>query len=485
MNIKVISRNVGYALLVSALFMFLSILVSVANGNDSALAALMISFTITFTVGVFPFIFVRKSAAITLKDGYMIIALSWLLSFIFGMLPYALWGGPFTIINAWFESVSGFTTTGSTILDNVEALPNSLLFWRSSTHFIGGLGVVVFLLLIIPSSSQMRLRLTTLELSSLSKREYRSGANKTVYIFTYVYFGLTAASFLLYVMAGMSPFDAINHAMSVVATGGFSTRNLSIGAYNSVSVDLITMLFMLLASIHFGMVFVAVVTRSLKPFKNEIFKFYLSMMVVAGGVIVSISIKAHGFEEAWGRSFLSGFFHVMSFASTTGFSIADNSSWPVLSDTILVLMGVCCGMAGSTTGGIKSDRMMFLCKEVKYQLRMVLHPASVKDIRVNGRVIRQNDIAPHILYIALYGLVVIISLAACLTLDPDNNQSFTAILSSLGNVGLSVDQLGSIYSYNGEPSSLKFIYTLDMFLGRVEIYPILAVVMMIFSRRNK
>lgn len=484
MNIKVISRNVGYALLVSALFMFLSILVSVANGNDSALAALMISFTITFTVGVFPFIFVRKSAAITLKDGYMIIALSWLLSFIFGMLPYALWGGPFTIINAWFESVSGFTTTGSTILDNVEALPNSLLFWRSSTHFIGGLGVVVFLLLIIPSSSQMRLRLTTLELSSLSKREYRSGANKTVYIFTYVYFGLTAASFLLYVMAGMSPFDAINHAMSVVATGGFSTRNLSIGAYNSVSVDLITMLFMLLASIHFGMVFVAVVTRSLKPFKNEIFKFYLSMMVVAG-VIVSISIKAHGFEEAWGRSFLSGFFHVMSFASTTGFSIADNSSWPVLSDTILVLMGVCCGMAGSTTGGIKSDRMMFLCKEVKYQLRMVLHPASVKDIRVNGRVIRQNDIAPHILYIALYGLVVIISLAACLTLDPDNNQSFTAILSSLGNVGLSVDQLGSIYSFNGEPSSLKFIYTLDMFLGRVEIYPILAVVMMIFSRRNK
>lgn len=484
MNVKVISRNVGYALLVSALFMFLSILVSVANGNDSALAALMISFTITFTVGVFPFIFVRKSADITLKDGYMIIALSWLLSFIFGMLPYALWGGPFTIINAWFESVSGFTTTGSTILDNVEALPNSLLFWRSSTHFIGGLGVVVFLLLIIPSSSQMRLRLTTLELSSLSKREYRSGANKTVYIFTYVYFGLTAASFLLYVMAGMSPFDAINHAMSVVATGGFSTRNASIGAYDSITIDLITMLFMVLSSVHFGMIFVAVVTRSLKPFKNEIFKFYLSMMVVAG-VIVSISIKAHGFEETWARAFLSGSFHILSFASTTGFSIADNSSWPVLSHTMLMFVGICCGMAGSTTGGIKSDRVLLLCKEVKYQLRMVLHPASVNEIRMNGRVVRQNDIAPHILYIALYGLVVIISLAACLTLDPDNNQSFTAILSSLGNVGLSVDQIGSIYSYNGEPSSLKFIYTLDMFLGRVEIYPILAVVMMIFSRRNK
>ena len=484
MNVKVISRNVGYALLVSALFMFLSILVSVANGNDSALAALMISFTITFTVGIFPFIFVRKSAAITLKDGYMIIALSWLLSFIFGMLPYALWGGPFTIINAWFESVSGFTTTGSTILDNIEALPNSLLFWRSSTHFIGGLGVVVFLLLIIPSSSQMRLRLTSLELSSLSKREYKSGANKTVYIFTYVYFGMLAASFLLYVLAGMSPFDAINHAMSVTATGGFSTRNLSIGAYNSVPIDLITMFFMLLSSIHFGMVFVAVVTRSLKPFRNEIFKFYLWSLVVTS-VIVAMSLRVHGIEKTWGDALLSGSFHILSFASTTGFSIADNSIWPVLPSAMLVFVGIWCGMAGSTSGGVKSDRALLLCKEIKYQLRMVLHPASVNEIRVNGRVVRQDDVAPHILYIALYFMVVIISVAACLILNPDNGHALTAILTSLSNVGISVGELGSLSSFNAEPAAAKFIYTLDMFLGRVEIYPILAVVMMIFSRRNK
>ncbi len=483
MNVKVISRNVGYALLVSALFMFLSILVSMANGNDSALAALMISFTITFTVGIFPFIFVRKSAAISLKDGYMIIALSWLLSFIFGMLPYALWGGPFTIINAWFESVSGFTTTGATILDNIEALPDSLLFWRSSTHFIGGLGVVVFLLLIIPGSSQMRLRLTSLELSSLSKREYRSGVNKTVYIFTYVYFGLMAASFLLYVMAGMSPFDAINHAMSVTATGGFSTRNLSIGAYNSVTVDLVTMLFMLLSSIHFGMVFVAVATRSLKPFRNEIFKFYIWSLVVTS-VIVAMSLRVHGIERTWGDALLSGSFHVLSFASTTGFSIADNSSWPVLPSAMLVFAGIWCGMAGSTSGGVKSDRALLLCKEIKYQLQIVLHPASVNEIRVNGRVVRQDDVTPHILYIALYFMVVIISVAVCLVLNPDNSHTMTATLTSLSNVGISVGDLGSLNSFNAEPSAAKFMYTLDMFLGRVEIYPILAVMMMLFSRRR-
>ena len=216
MNLKVISRNVGVALLVSALFMLLSVMVSLIDGGDSALAPLLISFTITFIVGIFPFIFTRKNAQISLKDGFMIIFLSWLLSFIFGALPYALWGGPFTVINAWFESVSGFTTTGATILEDVEALPRSLIFWRASTHFIGGLGVVVFLLLIIPNTSPIRLRLTNMELSSLSRDDYRSRANKSVYIFASVFLGLGAVAFISYMLAGMNWFDAICHAFSGV-----------------------------------------------------------------------------------------------------------------------------------------------------------------------------------------------------------------------------------------------------------------------------
>ena len=303
MNFRVISRNVGFALLVSALFMFLSILVSVANGNDSALAALMISFIITFIVGVFPFIFVRKNAAITLKDGYIIIFLSWLLSFIFGMLPYALWGGPFTVVNALFESVSGFTTTGGTILGDVESLPNSLLFWRSSTHFIGGLGVVVFLLLVIPNSSPVRLRLANMELSSLSREGYRSRANKTVIMFTSVYLGICVLAFVSYWLAGMSAFDAINHAFSVCATGGFSTRNLSIASFHSDLINVITMCFMLLASIHFALIFMVVVTRSLKPFKNPVLKFYLSTLVICS-VITALYLKIGQYEPSWYRAFI-------------------------------------------------------------------------------------------------------------------------------------------------------------------------------------
>ena len=182
MNIKVISTNVGRALLVSALFMFISMLISIGDGMDSAFAPLSISFIITFIAGAFPFIFVRKSEAISLQDGFLIIVLSWVLSFLFGMLPYVMWGGEFSLVNALFESVSGYTTTGSTILTDVESLPRSLLFWRSSTHFIGGLGVVVFLLLIMPNASPFRLRLTNIELSSLSKEGYRTRSVRTVYI---------------------------------------------------------------------------------------------------------------------------------------------------------------------------------------------------------------------------------------------------------------------------------------------------------------
>ena len=180
MNVKSISLNVGKALLVSALFMLLSIGVSLVNGRDEAFTPLLISFVITLIVGAFPFIFVSKPQALSLNDGFLTIVLSWVLSFIFGMLPYVLYGGEFTLINAWFESVSGYTTTGSTILTDVEALPKSLLFWRSSTHFIGGLGVVVFLLLVMPTASPYRLKLTNMEMSSLSKGGYRYNSSKVI-----------------------------------------------------------------------------------------------------------------------------------------------------------------------------------------------------------------------------------------------------------------------------------------------------------------
>ena len=482
MNLKVISRNVGVALLVSALFMLLSVFVSLFDGGDTALAPLLISFTITFIFGIFPFFFVRKTTQISLKDGYMIIFLSWLLSFIFGMLPYALWGGPFTVVNAWFESVSGFTTTGATILEDVEALPRSLLFWRSSTHFIGGLGVVVFLLLIIPNSSPVRLRLTNMELSSLSRDDYRSRANKTVFIFAYVYLGICAAALLSYLLAGMPVFDAVCHAFSVCATGGFSSRTASIGAFGSPVISIITIVFMFLASIHFGLIFMALVKRTLRPLHNPVLRFYcIALAIVA--VITSVSLKLEGIEASWGKAFLNGTFHIVSYTSTTGFAIADNSSWPMLPCFMLVLVSLICGCAGSTTCGLKIDRVIVLFKAIHMQILKTLYPSSIFEVRVGRRILRDEEIYPQVLYISMYFLLLGLSAITILLLGDPNGHALTGSVATLGNVGPSLGSIGSMGNFNMEPGAIKFVYTINMFLGRVEIYPVFAVLSGIFNRK--
>ena len=482
MNWKVISRNVGYALLVSALFMLLSVGVSLLGGGDSALTALSISFLITFVVGIFPFLFVRQVPAITLQEGYVIIFLSWLLSFVFGMLPYALWGGPFTLQNAWFESVSGFTTTGSTILDDVEALPASLLFWRASTHFIGGLGVVVFLLLVIPGSNQMKMRLTNMELTSLSRSGYRSRPNQTAFIFAYVYLALLLLSFVAYLLAGMSACDAICHAMSVSATGGFSTRNLSIAAFDSRWVEGITMLFMYLSSLHFGVVFVAVVTRSFRPLNNPVVRFYTFALLVLS-CLVGAGLKGNGICPNWWNALWNGLFETLCVATTSGFAILDNAHWPLWVVMLLMFPAVVCGSAGSTSGGVKVDRLMLLFKSVGRRVNLILHPSSVNEVRLGKRILRDEDVSPHLLYLALYGLVLAVSVTLALMIGVDHQNSFIASVTSLSNVGPAYGALGTMGSFNSVPPAGKLLFTVDMFLGRIEIYPVLAVVAMIFDKR--
>lgn len=483
MNFKAISRNIGYALLVSALFMLLSVVISVIDG-DTAYEPLLISFLITFIVGIFPFIFVRKTSQISLKDGYLIIVLSWLLSFVFGMLPYALWGGPFTLANAWFESVSGFTTTGATILNDVEALPRSLLFWRSSTHFIGGLGVVVFLLLVIPDSSPMRLRLTNMELSSLSKVGYSTRTNKTVYIFAYVYLTLAALSFLAYLLAGMNVFDAICHAFSVSASGGFSTKNFSIASFNSPVIEAVTLVFMLASSLHFGLLYLSVINKSFRPLNNPVLKFYVTVLIVVT-FCVGLSLKFNGVEESFGSALWKGAFQTVSAASTTGFAITDNASWPLLPSAFLMFTAVMCGCAGSTTGGVKADRLLVLFKTMGRQIGRILHPSSVNEVRLGSRLLRDEEVAPHILYLSIYNLLLAFSVLVAMSTGMGGIDSLVGSVVSLGNVGPAIGDMGYMGSYNAIPAVTKLLYTFDMFLGRVEIYPVLAVVAMIFDTKRR
>ena len=483
MNVKAISTNVGKALLVSALFMFLSMIVSIVNGRDEAFGPLLISFIITLLVGAFPFIFVRGRQPLTLKDGFLTIVFSWILSFVFGMLPYVLYGGEFTLINAWFESVSGFTTTGSTILNDIEALPKGLLFWRSSTHFIGGLGVVVFLLLVIPDASPYRLKLTNMEMSSLSKEGYRYKSSKVVWIITTVYVSLTTAILLSLWAAGMPFFDALNHAFSIAATGGFSTRNLSIGAYGSDTINFIVLFFMALCAMHFGLIYAVFATRSFKPFKNSVTAYYFGSIAVMS-LIIMFSLLTEGGYDSFGRAVMDSTFTVVSYMSTAGFAICDNAEWPWLAGVVLLFASFQCGCAGSTTGGIKVDRILIAFKAISNEIKHRLHPSSVSHTRLSGHHLADGAVSAVLMYIVVYFVVIFISIIAVMLCGCEATEAVSGVIASVGSVGPGLGELGCLDNYSAQPAMAKFIYAFDMFLGRVEIYPVLVVISMIF-RRNR
>ena len=483
MNVKAISVNVGKALLVSALFMFLSIVVSIVDGRDSAFGPLMISFIITLIFGGFPFIFVRKVQALSLNDGFLTIVLSWFLSFVFGMLPYVLWGGEFTLVNAWFESVSGYTTTGSTILNDIEALPRSLLFWRSSTHYIGGLGVVVFLLLVMPDASPFRLKLTNMELSSLSKEGYRYKSSKTIAIITKVYVILTIVIFLSLWAAGMSAFDALNHAFSITATGGFSTRNLSIGYYHSDLINLLVMVFMAVSALHFGLIYAVCVTRSLKPMNNTVIKYYFGSIIVMS-VMIMLSLKMEGGYESWGRAAMDSAFTVVSYMSTAGFAICDNSMWPWLAGVVLLFASFQCGCSGSTTGGIKVDRILISFKAITNEIRRRLHPTAVTQVRLSGHHLPDATVYSVMMYIVVYVMVIFLSIIGVLLCGSGMAEAVSGVIASVGSVGPGLSEIGAMDNYSLQPAMAKVIYSIDMFLGRVEIFPVLVVLSLLFKRNR-
>ena len=481
-NIKAISANVGRALLVNALFMLLSIIVSIIYGYDEAFTPLAISFLITALTGAFPFIFIKSPSAMSLKDSYLTIVLTWLLSFIFGMLPYVLYGGEFTIINAWFESVSGYTTTGSTILTDIEALPKSLLFWRSSTHFIGGLGVIVFLLIIIPGASPLKYRLSNLELSSLSKDRYSYRSGTIVRVMTTVYIGLTILETLLLWAAGMSLFDAVNHSFSTVATGGFSTRNLSVMHYDSNIINIILMAFMTLSSMHFGVLYATVIHRSLKPLRHPVTRYYLGVIAVVA-VLVSFVLRVDS-QGSWGECLMAGSFQTISFISTTGFGQSDNAAWPAMANALLIFAAFHCGCSGSTTGGLKADRVLISFKALANDTKKRLHPHSMFRTKVGGHVVSEELVSSVFLYIVIYFAIVVISLIALLLCGVELSEAFSGSVASLGNVGPGTGALGTMGNYSAQPIAAKIIYTFDMFLGRVEIFPLMIVISMFFSRRD-
>ena len=298
---------------------------------------------------------------------------------------------------------------------------------------------------------------------------------------TSVYLGLTAVSCLSLWAAGMPFFDAINHAFSIAATGGFSTRNLSIGYFQSDLINLVTMLLMVVSAMHFGLIYAVFATRTLKPMKNPVVLYYLSSIVVMS-VIVTLSLMSEGGYASWGKALLDSSFTVVSYMTTTGFAICDNALWPVLAGMILILAGIQCGCSGSTTGGLKVDRVLVVFKALRNEIRRRLHPSSVSQVKMGGQYLPDNVVGSVFMYIVIYVVVIFVSILAVLLCGSEPVEAISGVISSVGSVGPGLGDVASLDNYSLQPVMSKLIFTFDMFLGRMEIYPIFIVISLMFSR---
>ena len=469
MRLNVVLRYVGVVMLFIASFMLLSAGVSWWNNVDTAFYPLLLSSLLTALLGGFPLIFVERHEQISTKEGFCIVVGSWLLACFVSMFPYLIWGGEFTLINAWFESVSGYTTTGASILTNVEALPRGLQFWRFSTTWIGGMGVVMFALVVLPTIGRSKMTLSNVELSAMAKDNYHYRSQMIVQILLVVYVGLTAVSALALKAAGMNWFDAICHAMSACSTSGFSTKNASVAAFNSPMIDGILIITMCLAGMHFGLIYATVIGKRNNIFRSEVTRWYVGILIMCS-LIITISLYVNDIYPTLTSSFRYATFQFFSLMTTTGFATADSSAWPPLCIIILMFGTIICACAGSTSGGLKTNRLVLAIKTIRMQIQRQQHPNAILRIKLDGNTQEDSVIYGVLIFVVTYILAIFLSTVINTLCGLDLITSFSATIACIGNVGPGFGEVYSFGNFAEIPVAVKASSTFFMLLGRLEIF---------------
>lgn len=474
MRPHIIFRYSGFVFLFNAVFLSISSIISAIH-MDTAFFPLLYSTIISILFGVFPFIFVPPTTEITNKEGLLIVLTCWLVSCVIGIIPYLLWGGEFTLTNAWFESVSGFTTTGSTILKDIEALPLGLLFWRASTHWIGGIGIIIFMLSVLPSLGKAGMTLYKSEMSSLAVNNFHYRTRKALQILAVTYVGLTVAEIIGLLLCGMGIFDAVTHSFATIATGGFSTKNLSVAYFRSVPMESIMMVFMVLSGIHFGLLFSAIRGDISYILKSSFVRYYIVALLI-GIVLTALNIHGRLFD-GWGETFRYASFQVISLGTSTGFATTDTGIWPAFAQLVLIFFTLQCACAGSTSGGIKVDRIVIFFKSLFKRAKQMMHPHAVISPKINGIPLEEDIIEGSIQYIVLYIAIVFISTLFLSFLNLDALTAFSASAATMGNVGPGFGMVSSMSNFSLLPDTGKWILTGTMLLGRLEIFSLILFVM--------
>lgn len=413
------------------------------------------------------------------REGLATVAIAWILVSLFGGIPFLLSGDIPNFADCIFEITSGFTTTGSTILTNVEALSKASLFWRAFSHFLGGMGVLVFMLAILPQNDTRTMHIVRAESPGPTVGKLVAKMSFSIRILYSMYIALTLLEAVFLLFGGMDLYEALCHAFATAGTGGFGITNNSIADYNSVYIDVVITVFMGLFGINFTLYYLLLMKKFSQVFKNEELRFFLGICVFAI-IVIAVNIM-HIYGSFWqGLRYSS--FQVMSTISTTGFATADFTEWPMFSQIILLLLMFVGGCAGSTGGGLKVMRILLLCKIALRQIRCVLNPRAVITVKCDGKAVDKDVVNGISSYFVLFALLLALS-TLLLALDGhDIGTTFTAVITCLNNVGPGVNEICPSGNFSGFSDWAKILLSTNMLLGRLEIYPLLV---LFTFRRNK
>ena len=483
-NFRIISKIIGSLLFIEAFFMAWCVGLAFLFNEDDRIAFLL-SMLLTFG-SAFLFLLMGRKAENSLSrhDAFVVVTAVWVIFSFFGMFPFLIHGSIPNVTDAFFESTSGFTTTGASIIDDVEVLPHGILFWRSLMQWIGGLGIVFFTIAILPSLVGGSVKVFAAEATGPIKAKMHPRLSTTAKWIWSIYLLLTVGCGLSFWTAGMNWFDATNYSMTTTATGGFSIHNDSLAFFQSQSIDYIAILFQFLAGINFTLLYISIFKARFRDLlRNSEFKFYICLVLLAtlGIMLVLLTQMDYSLEHA----FRSGLFQVVSFMTTTGIFSDDVAQWPHITWIILgavMFTGAC---AGSTSGGFKCIRAVMTLKTLRNNFRQILHPNAVLPVKINGQSVPQSRIVALFAFFTLFMLMILVTAGIMLVSGIDMVNSIVIALSCVSNIGPSLStDIGANITWSAMPDYIKWVLCLLMLMGRLEIMTVLVLFTPSFWKEN-
>ena len=471
-------RLLGHLMVFVGGAMLLPLLLSLGAG-DGAYLGFVVAILPALAAGVLMTRLGKKDAELSLREGFTVVVFGWVVCSFFGAIPYMISGAIPVFTDAYFEAMSGFTTTGSSVLAEIETLPPSILFWRSMTQWLGGMGIIVLFIAVLPQLGVGALHLFRAEVPGPVKERFVPRLRDNAKILWYIYVGLTGAAVIALLAAGMNLFDAINHAFTTLATGGFSTKNASIAAYASPAIEYIICFFMFCAGTNFTLYWLLMTGWWRDVLKDSELRGYLAIILGATCFVAVALILAGG---NYTDAFRHALFQVVSILTTTGFASADYNLWSYQAGMAIFFLMFLGGCAGSTAGGIKIGRIVLLWKQGKRELNRFLHPRAIVSLRMGSKSIDQGTLINVFQFFYLYILVYVVGCLLVSLTGLDFLTTLSAVATTLSNVGPGFAQVGPMANFATVPAFAKWIFILLMLLGRLELYTVLVMLMPRFWR---